>query len=163
MAAISGIAPLLAAADMAARRLRRAGGLAFAALGLAACVSSGGERAAPSAATISDIAVPQQVASPAEPAAPVAWRQPAAEPMARLVGLDDATLKLLLGMPGLIRREPPAEVWRYTGKNCTLHLFLYRGPTGTYRVLHAEARPLADRGGCLERLIEERSPRPLSS
>lgn len=146
----------------AVRLWQRLSGLGLAALTLVACV--GGEQTARApAGAVDNLAVHKRAAVAMEPAAPVAWRQAPSRAMAKLVGLDDAALLLLLGDPALKRREPPAEVWRYSGQDCTLHLFLYKGAAGTYRVVHAEARPLGDRGACLDRLIEERRPRPRSS
>jgi len=51
-----------------------------------------------------------------------------------LVGLTGAELEALLGTPELRRREIPAELWRYGGEECLLHVFLYRDNTGGARV-----------------------------
>jgi hypothetical protein len=79
--------------------------------------------------------------------------------MATLVGYDEPALLLLLGRPGLTWREPPAEVWRYAGKACALHVFVYRAADGAARVLHVEPGRLPEGIGpasCLERLLAER-------
>ena len=51
-----------------------------------------------------------------------------------LVGLTGAELEALLGTPELRRREVPAELWRYSGEECLLHVFLYRDSPGGARV-----------------------------
>lgn len=54
---------------------------------------------------------------------------------AQLRGMQAAMLRDLLGAPGLIRHEPPAEVWLYTAGSCIFHVFLYDDAgTGVYRV-----------------------------
>lgn len=153
----------------AARRLGRILALALLATGLAACVGDLMASAPPAASARPAAAAPKPVARAAAlaaPTAPAAYR-PAAPRAPRhageLVGLDEATLVLLLGQPRLKRREPPAEVWQYAGKACTLHLFLYRGAGEGYRVLHVEAGRGRAGGDCLERLLEERRPRPRES
>ena len=55
-----------------------------------------------------------------------------------LVGLDSAAVELLLGEPGLRRREPTAQVWQYVNAECVLLVFLYEGESGFPRVAHAE-------------------------
>jgi hypothetical protein len=56
-----------------------------------------------------------------------------------LIGLQGKAVVELLGRPGFIHRDPPAEIWRYRGANCLLDLFLYRRGTAM-KVTHAEAR-----------------------
>ena len=85
-----------------------------------------------------------------------AWRpgiaplpaQPSPEPAfvadldpSALVGLARADVAALLGPPGLLRRDPPAEMWQYRNEDCVLHLFLYavRADAG-YEVRHVELR-----------------------
>ena len=58
-----------------------------------------------------------------------------------LVGLARADVAALLGPPGLLRRDPPAEMWQYRNEGCVLHLFLYPVPADTgYEVRHVELR-----------------------
>ncbi|WP_439817361.1 hypothetical protein [Zavarzinia sp. CC-PAN008] len=47
-----------------------------------------------------------------------------------LVGLSDESLRRVLGRPTLQRREPPGEIWQYTGEQCVLLVVLYRPPDG---------------------------------
>lgn len=105
--------------------------------------------------------------APAEPAvasvAPAAETQPQPEAVARLpeaepidddpaqlMALDRAALEALLGPPGLLREEPPAEVWLYQGTGCALHVFLYSERAGApHRVTYYEVR--GGGGGAAER------------
>ena len=60
---------------------------------------------------------------------------------ARLLGLDPSALRAMLGEPGFMRRDNPAQLWRYAGADCVLDLFLYRAaPSGAFIVRHFEAR-----------------------
>ena len=62
------------------------------------------------------------------------------DPMA-LLGLARADVAALLGPPGLLRRDPPAEMWQYRNEACVLHLFLYAvGADTGYEVRHVELR-----------------------
>ena len=47
----------------------------------------------------------------------------------KLIGLSPKSLSKRLGSPGVIRRDGAAEIWLYQGKNCILHVFLYRSNT----------------------------------
>lgn len=58
---------------------------------------------------------------------------------APLIGLKEDALTRLLGRPGFVRRDAPAQVWRYRARACLLDLFLYPGADGL-EVTHAEAR-----------------------
>ena len=56
-------------------------------------------------------------------------------------GLDRQLLITLLGEPGFMRRDGPAEIWQYKTLACTLDVFLYKDAVGTaYRVTHFETR-----------------------
>ena len=85
------------------------------------------------------------VAPPAEPEPEAVARLPEAAPIdddpAQLMALDRAALEALLGPPGLLREEPPAEVWLYQGTGCALHVFLYPERDGApHRVTYYEVR-----------------------
>lgn len=56
-----------------------------------------------------------------------------------LVGLTGAEVADLLGRPGFVRRDAPAEIWQYRGGDCVLDVFLYTEPGGA-RVQHVELR-----------------------
>jgi hypothetical protein len=64
---------------------------------------------------------------------------PSAVPPADLVGLDGLSLEHLLGKPGLVRRDYPAEVWQYRNPSCVLDVYLYPDDE-RLTVTHAEAR-----------------------
>ena len=61
---------------------------------------------------------------------------------AAILGLDSGAVRKLLGEPGLIRRETPAEVWQYRTAGCVLDVVLYDQASGP-RVVYAEARTSA--------------------
>ena len=44
---------------------------------------------------------------------------------ARLVGLDFASTKKLLGAPSRQLDQPPAKIWAYNGNTCVFNLFFY--------------------------------------
>ena len=59
-----------------------------------------------------------------------------------LVGLSSQDVRAQLGEPDLLRRDDPAQVWRYDDGSCALHVFLYRPENGgTPTVAYAEIRP----------------------
>lgn len=85
--------------------------------------------------------------SPAPPA-PSAAAAPAARPPAlnddpaRLLHLDPAALRSLLGAPDFVRRDGPARIWRYRHGGCLLDLILYAEPgdAASFAVRYVEAR-----------------------
>jgi len=84
-------------------------------------------------------------ATETEPQPEAIARLPEAEPIdddpAQLMALDRAALEALLGPPGLLREEPPAEVWLYQGTGCALQVFLYPERAGApHRVTYYEVR-----------------------
>jgi hypothetical protein len=88
-------------------------------------------------------------ATDTEPQPEAIARLPEAEPIdddpAQLMTLDRAALEALLGPPGLLREEPPAEVWLYQGTGCALHVFLYPERAGApHRVTYYEVRGAGD-------------------
>lgn len=56
-----------------------------------------------------------------------------------VMGLDRSEVEQLLGRPGLVRRESPAEIWQYQTTSCVLDVFLYDEAEGP-RVTYVEAR-----------------------
>lgn len=79
---------------------------------------------------------------------------------AQLIKMTRDDLNGLLGQPDLVRRENPAEIWQYRGKNCILDLFLYNDEddaSSPYRVVYSEARDRvagkADQRACLNELL----------
>lgn len=133
---------------------------------LAACQTGRGE---PPAATSAQVAAATPVTDPAS-AAPVPAPQLAALPPidddpARFMGLDRDGVSALLGMPDLIRREAPAEIWQYVAGDCVFDLVLYqRG--ADYAVSYLEARDSAAAvqppRPCLNQLLRARQAAPVS-
>jgi|SRR5215471_11021202 len=58
---------------------------------------------------------------------------------ASILGLDSGAVRKLLGEPGLIRHEEPAEVWQYRTASCVLDVVMYDQANGP-RVAYTEAR-----------------------
>lgn len=67
-------------------------------------------------------------------------QQPRAADPKTLVGLTGGEVSGLLGRPGFVRRDAPAEIWQYRGADCVLDVFLYTEAGGA-RVKHVELRP----------------------
>lgn len=137
--------------------MRRAAGLGLA-LFLGACA---GERTSPPVAVVS---LPRAESAPGAQASP-APQIAAAPPIAGargLVGLSRDALGARLGQAGFVRRDGPAEVWRYRGATCLLDVFVYRETDGAQRVTHVDARTLEGRPApadpCLDSLERERRP-----
>jgi hypothetical protein len=109
--------------------------------------------AAPKVAIVSQPAKPEAVTPPPPPPPPL--------PTTRdVLGLKPVKVSQMLGQPGLIRREKPAEVWQYAGSDCVLHVFLYDDePSGTFRVDHLEATDLqgamTSTDSCLAEMVKK--------
>lgn len=140
--------------------MRRAAGLGLALL-LGACAAPAEQSSAPVAI------VPLPPAdSAAQPQPGPAPQIAAAAPIAGargLVGLSRDALGARLGQAGFVRRDGPAEVWRYRGRECLLDVFVYRETDGAQRVTHVDARTLQGRPAspdpCLDSLERERMPK----
>lgn len=88
-----------------------------------------------------------------------------------LKGLSAAQLEAGLGRPAFRRRDPPAEIWQYRVKSCTLDLFLYDEKTRDDKVLRRVAHyAVRNPGGgaipsdqaCLDEVLAARVERPVS-
>jgi len=85
----------------------------------------------------------------------------------QLAGMDADNVARLLGSPGLLRHDGPAQIWQYVDEACILDLFLYSNG-GRHLVEYVEARP-ASMGGaapptaqkCVDAILNDR--RPLTS
>lgn len=76
------------------------------------------------------------------PAAPARRSASAPKPGA-IINHPGATVRTLLGDPALRRREPPAEVWQYSGEGCVLDITFYPGTNGgPARAAYLESRSL---------------------
>ena len=130
-----------------------------AALGLAAC---GG---APPEDVDNDRLQTGASMSPAQPGSQAFAATRPRIPPASLKGLDPVSVVALLGEPGLLRRDPPAEIWQYHGVGCVVDLFLYED-NFVRRVTFVQVRPLdndgdrVDETACLSRLAHPRSTTP---
>lgn len=102
----------------------------------------------------------------------VAARTAPAEPAVesdpeRLVGMDRGALRDLLGAPAFVRKDAPAQLWRYRHATCSLDLFLYNEQDPSrprYTVKHYAVRGAADAtvtpDACLKDLLIARMPKP---
>lgn len=142
----------------------------LACLALAACAAPGGAAGrrttgnspAPAATKPGHPAATSSATPAGRPPAQRPGSPPPVDP-ARLKGLGTAHVRELLGEPGMLRREPPAEVWQYHGLGCVVDVFLYED-NGAQRVTYVQVRSLDDgspRLGdaeCLSRLMRKRGP-----
>jgi hypothetical protein len=121
---------------------------------LAAC--GGGAAMPPATGATAGAAAPHESAALAAPA------DAAADPVG-LKGLTPVQLRATLGDPGFTRRDTPAEIWQYRGRNCTLDLFLYDGSAGQavahYAVRSPRAVPVKD---CVDELVQRSHAAPSS-
>ncbi len=143
---------------MSAQNRRRGAGRAWAFAGalllLAGCAELPHEPN--SAASDGSVDTAAAVASlPPEQGKPDDYRPLAPE---RLMAQDAAAAESLLGQPDMVRREPPAEIWQYRTRACTVDLFFYPSPNDPNRreVVYVEARDTqaeaGDAGDCLGRV-----------
>ena len=153
------------------RRLWRGFAIAPAFAALAACaaplyVPPPEPAPAPEPAQVGDAPEPPSPdadTSPAARAARLAGRPPPSESgrdaPVRLIGLSREFVLELLGPAGFVRRDGPVQIWRYTGNECFLDVFLFR-EGDAFRVNHVEARsknaePISV-NSCYQRLVAAR-------
>jgi hypothetical protein len=142
--------------DRDSRAVRALAGTAL--LFLAACAAP-----PPPAATAPADPLPAPAPSAANgvpPPAPQVAAVPPAAGARALVGMAREAVSERYGAAGFVRRDGPAEVWRYRARECFLELFIYRETDGSQRVAHVDARNFAGRpmsaDTCLARLDAER-------
>ena len=100
----------------------------------------------------SPAATPQPQPAPTPSAPQTAMVTPAAPIGATsLTGQTAETLHALWGDPSLKRKDLGSELWQYSGKGCTLLVYLYPASSGAMTVNHAEAVP----GGTGENAISD--------
>ncbi len=120
---------------------------------LTACAGS-----PPPPATVAPAAEAPAPTAPA--AAPQAASVPAATGARALIGLTREGVTERFGPAGFVRRDGPAEVWRYRATECFLEFFIYRDADGGQRVTHVDARNFvgkqASADTCLARLVAEK-------
>ena len=96
------------------------------------------EPAAPRAAP--DIDVPRHVSRAVSRAAlPPGPPVSLTDLKARIRGMEKTAIARLLGEPGFIRRDDPAEIWQYRGKRCILDVFMYKDGT-SFAAAHVALR-----------------------
>lgn len=82
-----------------------------------------------------------------------------------LKGMSGAAVTHVLGKPSFVRRDPPAEIWQYRVKVCTLDLFLYeekgRLSVGHYAVRVPGGGFMGD-VACLDEVLARRDGTPVS-
>ena len=82
-----------------------------------------------------------------------------------LKGLTAAQAESELGRPSFRRRDPPAEIWHYRVRACTLDLFLYQEEGGAvvshYAVRVPSGTAIADRA-CLDEVLARPTEQPTS-
>lgn len=82
-----------------------------------------------------------------------------------LKGMSAAAAEYALGKPVFIRRDPPAEIWQYRVKACTLDLFLYdekgRRSVAHYAVRTPGGAAVSD-SACLDEVLARRDGIPVS-
>jgi hypothetical protein len=129
---------------------------------LGACETPGSDPAAEDTETPAQADPAAEAPQYAEPVPEVAALPPEPEiddDPDRLIGLDPGALSALLGQPGLIRRESPAQVWQYRGVDCVLDVILYQEAESA-RVTYVEARDGKGRRSesrlCLNQLLRAR-------
>lgn len=133
--------------------------------GAQAAVDGGLDEAGPATPrpeTTADPASAPRLPEPAAPEASLAALPPTALPEPdRLMGLSGDEIEALLGTPGFVRRDPPAEIWQYGTDACVLDLFLYAAEKGgPHRVSHFEFRGRSVTGvapaECYRQLLADR-------
>lgn len=118
------------------------------AVGLGAACAGAPAAQAPTTVVAATVELP-----PVEPDASVAQADapsavaaaPAAGNARALVGIGREALVARLGPANFVRRDGPAEVWRYRTADCYFEAFLYRDDLLGQRVAHIDARTLAGR------------------
>jgi hypothetical protein len=95
------------------------------------------------------------LAACAAPPAQIASLPPAGEP-GNIAGMDAGRVRVAFGAPQFVRKDGPAEMWRYDGASCKAFFFLY--PNGSsMAVRHVETLPhpanQAADAACLQDLL----------
>lgn len=82
-----------------------------------------------------------------------------------VMGLGRKAVQAMLGAPGLVRREAPAEVWQYQSGGCVLDVFLYEA-SSDFQVVYLEARTgqalNVATASCLGAVLDRRRSTPSS-
>lgn len=122
-------------------------------------------QAAADSGRVPAVAAKDRLPDPATPEVAMAVSANALPGPERLMGLTGVEIKTLLGSPGFVRRDSPAEIWQYGTDACVLDLFLYaQEKDGPHRVSHFEFRGRTVAGitpaDCYRQLLAARSRTP---
>ncbi len=111
------------------------------------------ETAEPETTVASLSATPEPAPEPAPAPPPV----PDTQSFLRLSGVE---ITEILGKPGFVRKDPPAELWQYRTGRCTLDLFFYDEGGGAYALAYLDFRGTdgtsAGRDDCLREILDQR-------
>jgi hypothetical protein len=124
--------------------------------------------AASEPAIVAAVMPPAEAAVPASPARPAAPpRPPAPSDPRRLIGLTQERIESMLGPADFVRRDGPAQIWRYDTEDCSLDVFLFREGE-IQRVTHVASRarkvdgPDVALNACYARVLGMRRTSPAS-
>lgn len=123
------------------------------------------ETSQPAVETPRQSVLPEAERLAAVPPADVGAPAPTLPGPERLAGLTASDLSALLGPPGFVRRDPPAEVWQYGTESCMLDLFLYADGAGqppkvSYFEFRGRSVSGIAPGQCYQELLAARTRRP---
>jgi len=80
---------------------------------------------------------------------------------ASLVGVAPAAISARLGEPDFRRDEPKAEVWQYSGGDCSLFVYFYKDDAGGLGSRYIDARRIeggtANKDACLANVMARRN------
>jgi hypothetical protein len=80
---------------------------------------------------------------------------------AALVGAAPSAISARLGEPDFRRAEPHAEIWQYTGGDCSLFVYFYETDGGALGSRYVDARKLeggaASKDACLAAVMAKRN------
>jgi len=103
---------------------------------------------------------PAAAALPAEPEpapAPAPPPKPPVPDARTFLDRNGADISGVLGEPGFVRKDPPAELWQYRAERCTLDLYFYDDGGGAYSLAWLDFRgtdgSLEARDDCLREIL----------
>ncbi len=100
--------------------------------------------------------VPSQASAQQAMAAPAAEGEQAGPTLEGLVGLDFAAVRGVLGNPALEEIQPPATVWAYNGRGCTLSVYFFPNVDGgSFRALTYDVKGAEQSEGLAQRCFSE--------
>jgi len=143
---------------------RRSTAVLFMTLGIAACAGNAppppnsAQTEPASVATLPDAAAAESTPEPVKTATPPPIPVPDAETFLNRNGVEIAEI---LGEPGFVRKDPPAELWQYRTGACTLDLYFYDEGAGAYALEWLDFRGTdgtsAARDACLREILRQKT------